>query len=149
MFDGLKIIKRREFLLVPKERTGLEEDIILTQDDIAAVQLGKGAIRAGIDILLEKRGISAAEITNVVIAGAFGNYIDPSSALAIGMFPDVPLNRFVQVGNAAGVGAKMMLLSQRLREKAVDIARIDIDYIELMTYPGFSRNICGMPLNFL
>lgn len=141
---------RREFLLVPKERAGLEEDITITQDDISAVQLAKGAIRAGIDILLENRGISAAEITKVVIAGAFGYYIDPSSALSIGMFPDLPLDRFVQVGNAAGVGAKMMLLSRRLRKKAVDVARNNIDYLELMTYPGFSRKFADalkFPLN--
>ena len=141
---------RREFLLVPKESAGLKEDIIITQDDISAVQLAKGAIRAGIDILLENKGISAAEITKVVIAGAFGNYIDPSSALSIGMFPDFPLDRFIQVGNAAGVGAKMMLLSRQLRRKAVDVARNNIDYFELMTYPGFSRKFADalkFPLN--
>jgi uncharacterized 2Fe-2S/4Fe-4S cluster protein (DUF4445 family) len=131
--------KGREFLLVPKEETGLKEDIVITQDDISAVQLAKGAIRAGIDILLEYTGISPAEITNVVIAGAFGNFIDPSNALFIGMFPDFPLEIFVQVGNAAGVGAKMMLLSRRLRKKAVNLARNNVDYLELMTYPSFSR----------
>jgi len=131
--------KRLEFVLVPKEKSGFKEDIIITQDDIVAVQLAKGAIRAGIDILLENAGISAAEITKVIIAGAFGTHIYPSSAVSIGMFPDIPLDRFVQVGNAAGVGAKMILLSQELREKAVDIARNKIDYLELMTYRGFSQ----------
>lgn len=131
--------KKQEFVLVSKGKSGLKEDIIITQDDIGAVQLAKGAIRAGIDILLENRGISAAEISKVVIAGAFGTYIDPASALSIGMFPDISVDRFVQVGNAAGMGAKMMLLSQRLRKKAVDVARNNVDYLELMIYPGFSR----------
>jgi len=139
--DGVRRSKnnnKKEFVLIPEEKSGLEEDIVITQDDISAVQLAKGAIRAGIEILLENAGITADEITKIIIAGAFGSYINPSSGVSIGMFPNIPLDRFVQVGNAAGVGAKMMLLSQTLREKAIDLARNQINYIELTTYPGFS-----------
>jgi len=139
VFDALKNNNKKEFVLIPEEKSGLEEDIVITQDDISAVQLAKGAIRAGIEILLENAGITADEITKIIIAGAFGSYINPSSGVSIGMFPNIPLDRFVQVGNAAGVGAKMMLLSQTLREKAIDLARNQINYIELTTYPGFSH----------
>ena len=81
---------------------------------------------------MENAGITADEIGKIIIAGAFGSYINPSSGVSIGMFPNIPLDRFVQVGNAAGVGAKMMLLSQTLREKAIDLARNQIKYIELI-----------------
>jgi uncharacterized 2Fe-2S/4Fe-4S cluster protein (DUF4445 family) len=95
-----------------------EHDIVFTQKDIRAVQLAKGAVRAGIDLLLEAAGLDYEQVDKIVVAGAFGNYVRIESAIAIGMFPDLPLNRFEQVGNAAGIGAKLALLSSPLRNSA-------------------------------
>src|SRR4030065_898148 len=96
----------------------LGKDISISQKDIVEIQLAKGAIRAGIEILLENAGISIKEIDGVILAGAFGSYIDPNNVMDIGMFPDTPLNKIRQVGNAAGVGAKMILISRQERNEA-------------------------------
>jgi uncharacterized 2Fe-2S/4Fe-4S cluster protein (DUF4445 family) len=128
----------REFVLVSEEERGGQAAITLTQKDIQELQLAKGAIRAGIQILLETRGLAEQTIDRVIIAGAFGTYIDVSSAMAIGMLPTLPLERFEQVGNAAGIGAKLALISRSKRAEAQDIAR-RVDYIELATIPHFRR----------
>ena len=85
--------------------------MVVTRQDVSEIQLAKGAIRSGIEILLEEGGIPAETVDDWIIAGAFGTYLDLGSALRVGMFPNMPLERFHQVGNAAGVGAKQMLLS--------------------------------------
>jgi uncharacterized 2Fe-2S/4Fe-4S cluster protein (DUF4445 family) len=77
-------------------------------------------------------------VEEFIIAGAFGTYINIPSAIAIGMFPNLPLNRFHQVGNAAGAGARQMLLSKEQRHLAGDIAK-RVKYIELSTYPNFTQ----------
>jgi uncharacterized 2Fe-2S/4Fe-4S cluster protein (DUF4445 family) len=112
--------------------------ITFTQKDVRELQLAKGAMRAGIDVLLAENDLVAAEIDRVIIAGAFGTYIDVSSAMAIGMLPRLPLDRFRQVGNAAGMGAKLALLSRTRRLEAEVLAR-RVDYIELALVTGFSR----------
>ena len=119
-----------EFVLVAAEEGGNGRDVVLTRGDIGEIQLAKGAIRAGINILLDEAGLSERDIDEVIIAGAFGTYIDVSSAIAIGMFPPLPLERFNQVGNAAGMGAKLALVSKEQRTKAAEIAR-QVEYIEL------------------
>ncbi len=128
---------RREFLLVKQSVSGNNQDIMVTRQDVNEIQLAKGAIRTGIDILLEVAGISADDIEEFIIAGAFGSYIHIPSAVQIGMFPAIPLNRFHQVGNAAGAGARQMLLSAEQRELAQEVAK-KVRYVELSTYPGFS-----------
>jgi uncharacterized 2Fe-2S/4Fe-4S cluster protein (DUF4445 family) len=124
----------------------LEKDISISQKDIVEIQLAKGAIRAGIEILLEHAGISIKEIDGVILAGAFGSYIDPKNVMDIGMFPGTPLNKIRQVGNAAGVGAKMILISKQQRIDAERLAK-KINYLELASYPGFEDHfINGMQL---
>ena len=108
----------REFVLVQKQDSSAGREIVVTRGDIGEIQLAKGAMRAGLSILLEEAGITESDIDEVVIAGAFGSYIDVASAVAIGMFPTLPLERFVQVGNAAGMGARMALVSRKQREEA-------------------------------
>jgi uncharacterized 2Fe-2S/4Fe-4S cluster protein (DUF4445 family) len=129
----------REYVLVPKER---REDgqgaITFTQKDVRELQLAKGAMRTGINALLEEQRIAASEIDQVIIAGAFGTYIDVASAIAIGMLPDLPLERFRQVGNAAGIGAKLALVSRSKRSEAQALAR-RVGYAELATDPGFAQ----------
>ncbi|MBA7704443.1 hypothetical protein ES703_113252 [subsurface metagenome] len=102
------------------------------------MQLAKGAIRTGIQALLQAKEHSEEEVEQVIIAGAFGNYIDVSSAITIGMLPPLPLNRFRQVGNAAGTGARLALISRNKRTEAQKIAR-RVRYIELASLPNFQE----------
>jgi len=125
------------FVIVPAEKSGSGRDIIITRKDVHEIQLAKGAIRAGIEILLARAGISADEVEHWVIAGAFGTYLDIPSALRIGLFPNQPLAQFEQVGNAAGVGARWMLLSQEMRRRAYELVR-KANYVELTTEAEFT-----------
>jgi uncharacterized 2Fe-2S/4Fe-4S cluster protein (DUF4445 family) len=130
---------RREFVLV--ERSG-EDDITISQKDVRELQAAKAAIRLGIQALLEDAGIVESDIDRVIIAGAFGSYIDVQSAIAIGMMPPLPLERFQQVGNAAGTGARLALISQDKRRAALAIAEKD-GYIELATIPDFNNKFAA------
>jgi uncharacterized 2Fe-2S/4Fe-4S cluster protein (DUF4445 family) len=125
-----------EFLLVPAGERRAPRDLVITRKDVNEIQLAKAAIRAGVEVLLEEAGLGAEQIERVIVAGAFGTYLDVGSALAVGMFPPLPRERFVQVGNAAGIGAKQALVSRRCREKSDDIAR-RVEYVELTTHPHF------------
>lgn len=127
----------REFVLVDKSESGNGRDMVITRQDVNEIQLAKGAIRTGIEVLLETAHISAQDIEEFIIAGAFGSYINVPSAVSIGMFPDLPLVRFKQVGNAAGAGARQMLLSKQQRALAESVAK-KVKYVELSTYPNFS-----------
>lgn len=127
---------RAEFLLVPSEKTGHGRDIVVTRRDINEIQLAKGAIRGGLEILLKEAGIRPDEVDDYIIAGAFGTHLDLKSALRVGMFPCLPYERFHQVGNAAGVGARQMLLSRAVRREAERIVS-GVEYVELTTYPRF------------
>jgi uncharacterized 2Fe-2S/4Fe-4S cluster protein (DUF4445 family) len=126
----------KEFVIF--EGNGENPAVVITQKDIREVQLGKGAIRAGIQVLLEKAGRQAEDIKKVYIAGAFGTYIDVANAISIGLFPVLPLDRFVQVGNAAGLGARQSLISTKKRELEKVIAR-KMQYIELAGTPTFNK----------
>jgi len=128
---------QKEFVLVNEKENG-SPAITITQKDVREIQLAKGAIRSGIDVLLQERGHFEQEIKKVIIAGAFGSYINVASAVSIGMLPPLPLNRFQQVGNAAGIGAKLALLSIEERFKAEAIAH-RASYIELAASPDFEK----------
>jgi uncharacterized 2Fe-2S/4Fe-4S cluster protein (DUF4445 family) len=111
--------------------------VLITRSDIHEVQLAKGAIRSGIEILCQKAGISPTQVDQWLIAGAFGTHLDIASAVEIGMFPNVPLERFSQIGNAAGVGAKELLINVEQRKRLEDVVK-QINYIELTAEPSFS-----------
>jgi len=113
-----------------------EKVITLNQKDIDQILLAKGAIRAGIDILLDYLDVSTGQIEEVMIAGAFGSYMLPEHAIGIGMLPSIPLDYIKVVGNAAGTGARMMLRSIKARREAEELAR-QIEYLELTVYPDF------------
>lgn len=112
-------------------------DVILTQRDIREVQLAKAAILAGIRILMNKLGLADSDIDRVLLAGAFGNYIRPASAVRIGLLPNVPIERIQSVGNAAATGAQMTLISEECRERAARLAK-RIEYVEIAHEKGFS-----------
>lgn len=107
-----------------------ERNLFLTQKDIREVQLAKAAIRAGIKLLQKKNGIKDTDIQQILLAGAFGNYIRPGSALCIGLLPAVPAERIHFIGNAASSGAQMVLLSHQWRELATKLAH-KIKYVEI------------------
>ena len=125
-----------EFLLVPAASTGHERDIAVSRKDINEIQLAKAAIRAGQEILLVKADITAEDIDEVIIAGAFGTYINVPNAIKVGMLPDIPVKRFRQIGNAAGMGAVQALVSSKHRNLIKDVIK-NVDYIELTTYADF------------
>jgi len=111
--------------------------VAVTQEDIRQVQLAKGTIRCGIRILMAELGVGVERLGDVALAGAFGNYLDPRSAQAVGLFPPgLPLARVRGVGNAAGHGALMGLLSRSARARAEAVAR-RVEYFELSKHPQF------------
>ena len=116
----------------------LGDDVILTQQDIREVQLAKGAIRAGAETLMQFIGLTAGDLDGVLLAGAFGSYIDKLSALEIGLLPDVPPEKVSSVGNAAGAGASMALLSEDCRTKA-EVLAAEVKHIELSANPMFQE----------
>jgi uncharacterized 2Fe-2S/4Fe-4S cluster protein (DUF4445 family) len=111
--------------------------VLLTQRDVREVQLAKAAIRAGIRILLNRFGLADSDLDRVLLAGAFGNYIRPASAVRIGLLPNVPLDRIQSVGNAAASGAQMLLISDECRQRAARLAR-RIQYLEIAHEKDFS-----------
>jgi len=129
---------QRHFVLAGDQEGDGSTSVFFTQSDVRELQLAKAAIRTGIETLLEAGGCSEDEINQVIIAGAFGTYINVSSAIEIGMLPPITLDRFRQVGNAAGTGARMALLSLPKRDEARTIAA-QASYIELASTPGFGQ----------
>lgn len=117
----------------------IKDGIYFTQHDVRAVQLAKGAIRAGIEVLLTAAGLQVDSLDRLIIAGAFGAYINVENAMTIGMLPDIPSHKIEQVGNAAGAGVKLALLSYTLRKQAHNLAR-DSQYIELAGTQTFMKS---------
>jgi len=128
--------RQRDFLLVESEEGAGGRPVIVTQRDVRELQLAKGAIRAGIEILMKELGIGPQDVKRVYLAGAFGNYIKPESALRIGLIPHFPNAEIVPVGNAAGSGAKMALVSRSARREASRILE-HVEYLELSGRPDF------------
>jgi uncharacterized 2Fe-2S/4Fe-4S cluster protein (DUF4445 family) len=127
-----------EYLLISAENSGSGGEIVLTRQDISEIQFAKAAIRAGIEVLLEAGGVEASALEEFVIAGAFGSYLDVRSALRIGLFPKIPLGKFRQVGNAAGIGARQMLISGSQRRLGESLAK-QVEYVELASHPHFQE----------
>jgi len=126
----------KEFVLSKETSSATGGRVRITQLDIRKLQLAKGAICAGIEILLDEMGIKGSQINQIFLAGAFGNYINKENAVSIGLIPAVPLERIHPVGNAAGEGARMALASTSTRRKAIDLART-VEYIELANHKEF------------
>lgn len=131
----LEVAGQQAFCLAFDARTA-EPAVVLTQRDIRELQLAKGAIRAGIRLLLANLGIAESDLDSVLLAGAFGNCIRPGSAIRIGLLPNVPAERIHFVGNAAASGAVMLLLSEACRKRAAALAR-RIEYVEIAHAKGF------------
>jgi uncharacterized 2Fe-2S/4Fe-4S cluster protein (DUF4445 family) len=126
------------FILVPAVQSKTGEDILLTQKDVRETQLAKGAIFAGYQLLKSVLGITDDDIEQVLLAGAFGNYIRREQAKWVGLLPDIPTEKIRFIGNAAGMGAKMVLLSKELRHEACEISK-NTEYIELAVRTDFQK----------
>ncbi len=113
------------------------DPVTLTQRDVRELQLATGAIRGGVNVLLEIAGASATDITEVRIAGGFGSFIRRRNAQRIGLMPpDVPRERIRYVGNASLSGARWALLCRDARARAETIARA-CTHVELSSHPQF------------
>lgn len=116
---------------------GEEVSVYLSQGDIRQLQLAKGAIRAGVELLLEHLGVRAEELDTIYLAGAFGTYLQPGDALRLGLLPRVSMDRIRAMGNTAGAGTVQSLLSRRVLAKVEETA-IQVEHIELAELPGFT-----------
>lgn len=126
------------FVVVPSSETSIGQDLVLTQSDIGQLQLAKAAIHAGVDLVLDELERSTDDILAIHMAGAFGSYLAPESARTVGMLPDLPLERVQFVGNTAGSGARLALLSTVERETMRTLAR-RIRHLPLAGDPRFPR----------
>ncbi|MCK5511945.1 MAG: DUF4445 domain-containing protein [Thermodesulfovibrionia bacterium] len=125
-----------EYVLAWAEETSIGTDITITQADVRAIQLAKGALHAGAKLLMKRLDIS--KLDRVILAGAFGSHINREASLTLGMFPDCPIERVYAVGNAAGDGARMALVNKGKRLEADERARW-VEFIEIATDPSFEK----------
>jgi uncharacterized 2Fe-2S/4Fe-4S cluster protein (DUF4445 family) len=125
-----------EFVVAWKDETSIGKDITITQPDIRNVQLAKAALYTGAKLMMKKLGIE--KLDKVILAGAFGTYINTEAAMTLGMFPDCDLRNVYAVGNAAGDGARIALLNRDKRVEADEIAR-KVEYVELTIEKDFQK----------
>ncbi len=129
-----------EFVIAWKKETAIDRDIVICQKDIRAIQLAKGAMYSGAKIMMKRMGVE--KVDRVILAGAFGSYIDKTSAAVIGLFPDCAPERVYAVGNAAGDGARIALLNMDKRDEA-DLWARRVEYVELTLEPDFNKFFTG------
>jgi uncharacterized 2Fe-2S/4Fe-4S cluster protein (DUF4445 family) len=128
----------RVFALHWQDEPGdFEDSIYLSQRDVRELQFAKAAIATGWHLLVEEMGVDVTDIQQVLLAGSFGSYLSPASAVRIGLVPKIPVLRIVSAGNVAGEGAKMTLLSSRERVGAQTLLE-EVKYVELSDRPDFN-----------
>jgi len=125
-----------EFVLAWAEETSIGKDIVITQRDIRQIQLAKGALHAGVKLMMRRMDMDLVD--KVKIAGAFGTHVDRVKALIMGLFPDCEIERILSVGNAAGDGCRAALLNRAKRAEADWVAR-NVEYIELTVETDFQK----------
>jgi uncharacterized 2Fe-2S/4Fe-4S cluster protein (DUF4445 family) len=116
---------------------GAHRTLTITQNDVRAIQLAKGALMAGIRLLMERLGIETVE--RIRLAGAFGAHIDVAYAMVLGMIPDCELSKVTSAGNAAGTGARIALLDSRSRATIEALVR-KVEKIETAIEPRFQEH---------
>jgi uncharacterized 2Fe-2S/4Fe-4S cluster protein (DUF4445 family) len=126
------------FLIASEDESYSQMPIYLTQKDVRELQLAKGAVAAGIRTLMDEMGIGVGDITRVYLAGALGNYVNPYSAIRIGLIPMVSRDIIASLGNAATTGASMVLLSKDYWEKASELVEF-IEHVELSFRTDFNH----------
>ncbi len=125
-----------EFVIAWAHETTIGQDIVVSQEDVRNIQLAKGAMYAGAKVMMHRLGVE--KLDKIILAGAFGSYIDKESAATVGLFPDCALDNVYAVGNAAGDGARIALLNVDKRVEADEVAN-QVEYIELTVEPDFER----------
>ena len=126
----------------------LADGVYLTQRDIRELQFAKGSIATGIKVLMDILGVTADDLDEVLLAGSFGSYLNPESAKIIGLVPPVEVDKIIAVGNSAGEGAKIALLSYRERQVAFELPS-RIEYVELSGRSDFNDSfisVLGFPV---
>jgi uncharacterized 2Fe-2S/4Fe-4S cluster protein (DUF4445 family) len=147
--DRIRVDDREvaEYVIVRSVEAGGDRDIVITQEDIANLLRAKGAIYAGARVVLTSLGMTFDDITEILVAGAFGNYLNLDNAITIGLLPDVPLEKLRFVGNTSITGAKLVALSHQKYEEAHEVAS-GMTYFELGTDPTFMdkfSSACFLP----
>jgi uncharacterized 2Fe-2S/4Fe-4S cluster protein (DUF4445 family) len=133
-----RIGEERVFILHrPSPEADPVECVYLSQRDVRELQFAKAAISTGWSLLLEQLGLEHRDVQQVLLAGSFGSYLSPASAVRIGLVPQLPVLRIVAAGNVAGEGAKMALLSVRERAGALALLE-EVTYVELSDRPDFN-----------
>ncbi len=125
-----------EYILAYEPETSIGKNISITQGDVRAIQLAKGSIYSGAVIMMKRLGID--KLDKVILAGAFGSHLNQFSCMFMGMFPDVDIKNVYAVGNAAGDGARLVLINRDKRREADEMAR-KVEYLELTVYENFER----------
>lgn len=133
------------FLVAAGEESRTEEPIHLHQKDIRELQLAAGALRAGISIMMRQAGLTEDDIDEVLLAGGFGNFIRRSNARRIGILPQIPVSKVRFVGNAASMGARLVLLSRPHRREADEIAE-SASHVDLSMDPEFQMEFSSAML---
>ena len=123
-------------MLVWGAESGKGEDVTLTQGDIRQLQLAKSAIYSGVAMLQKEMAVGADDITELLLCGGFGNYVDVASAVQIRLLPEMPVERITYFGNAAQMGAQMVLLSEREWQRASELLE-SIEHVALAARPDF------------
>jgi len=126
-----------EFVLVPANESATGQALVITQNDVRAVQLAKAALYAGIKLLMQQMDIQ--QVDCIKLAGAFGSYIDPRYAMILGLIPDCELERVMTIGNAAGDGARITLLNVEQRRLAQSVAQ-QVEYVETAVAGDFQQH---------
>lgn len=132
----------KEFVVVPASESATGKDITFTQTDIDNIMRTKSAVNTALEVLLEGVGCQLADIETFYAAGAFGQYLDLESAITIGLYPDLPRERMIRLGNSSGEGARLVLISDDSRREAEKIAR-GITYFELNASEVFINKFVG------
>ncbi|MFO7601291.1 MAG: ASKHA domain-containing protein [Candidatus Desulfacyla sp.] len=128
--------KQKEFVIAWANETSIDKDVVITQKDIRQIQLAKGALYTGCKLMMRRMGID--KVDTIKIAGAFGTHVDREKALIMGLFPDCEIEKILSVGNAAGDGARVVLLDRDMRAEANWISR-NVEYIELTVEADFEK----------
>jgi uncharacterized 2Fe-2S/4Fe-4S cluster protein (DUF4445 family) len=134
--------RRARYVIVPAKESGTGKEIYINETDIENLIRTKAAIYSACSLMLNQIDLKFEDLSNIYIAGAFGNFLDIKKAITIGLIPDLPLDKFKYIGNASLMGSYMCLVSQELRDKQKQLAQ-KMTYLELNTDPSYMEQYTG------
>jgi len=134
--------RRARYVIVPAKESGTGKEIYINETDIENLIRTKAAIYSACALMLSQLDMKFEDLTNIYIAGAFGNFLDINKAITIGLFPDLPHEKFKYIGNASLMGSFMCLVSQEFKEKQKQLAQ-RMTYLELNTDPAYMEQYTG------